>query len=139
MPQLLALRPDLPDELTALVHKAAARKASDRYDSALAMRLALEAAMQALPVGEADQEIFVARAEEHSPTLVWRRPHEVEESNEYRRYGRPLPPSVARTLKPARHRRDSLLPTATPVGFRARRHPIAARAVRAWRVQSVSF
>jgi serine/threonine protein kinase len=139
MPQLCALRPDLPEELAAVVHKAAARKADERYGSAREMRLALEAAMQALPVGEPGQEIFVARSEEHSPTLIWQRAPQVEESNEYRRYGRLLPASVARTLKPPRRRRDSILPTTTPVGFRARRRPIAAKAVGGWRVQSVSF
>lgn len=139
MPQLRALRPDLPDELAAVVHKAAARKADGRYGSALEMRRALEAAMQTLPVAEFGRELFVPRAEEQNPTLVWKRTAQADQSSGYRRYGRPLPASLARTLKPARGRRDSILPTSTPVGFVARRRPIVAKAVGGWRVQSLSF
>lgn len=139
MPQLSALRPDLPEELTAVVHKAAARKADARFGSAHEMRLALEAAMQTLPAQEQAWDILVPRAEEQSPTLVWKRVPRADESSEYRRYGRPLPASLARTLKPARRERESILPTTTPVGFRARPRAIAAKAVGGWRVQSLSF
>jgi serine/threonine protein kinase len=140
MPRLATLRPDLPEALAAVVHKAASRKAADRFTTAHEMRLALEAAMQELPAEDVQHELFIPRPEEQSPTLVWKRVTQADESSEYRRYGRPLPASLARTLKPARRReRESILPTATPVGFRARRRPIATKAVGGWRVQSLSF
>ncbi len=140
MPRLDALRPDLPAALVALVHKAAARKPNDRFESALEMRLALEQASRTLPEFEPGQSVFSSQTEEQSPTLVWRRSPLLEQSSEYRRYGRPLPASLARTLKPApRDGRESVLPGTTPIGFRARRPSLAAKSFAGWRVQSVSF
>ena len=138
MPRLDLLRPDLPAKLVDVVHKAAARRADDRFDSVLAMRRALIEASAELPACTAGQVLAASQPEEHSPTLVWRR-CEVAQSSASHPRGRPLPASLARTLKLVRH--DGaipLLPSTTPVGFRARPSP-AARAVGGWRVQSVSF
>jgi serine/threonine-protein kinase len=138
MPRLDLLRPDLPAKLVNVVHKAAARRADDRFDSVLAMRRALSEASAELPAGAAGQLLAASQPEEHSPTLVWKR-CEVAQSSASHLRGRPLPASLARTLRLVRH--DGaipLLPSTTPVGFRARPSP-AARAVGGWRVQSVSF
>lgn len=140
MPKLDTLRPGLPASLSALVHKAAARRAPNRFASAHEMRLALEAAMAELPAIEQGQPPFHAQPEEHSPTLVWKRSHALDETADQPRYGRPLPASLARTLHAANARDSSLLLPSVPVGFLARRPVVpAAKLNGGWRVESARF
>jgi eukaryotic-like serine/threonine-protein kinase len=143
MPKLEVLRPGLPASLVTVVHKAAARRAGDRFGTALEMRQALEAALRDVPAIEAGQPAIHPQLEEHSPTLVWKRTEEAEDSSEQRRYGRPLPASLARTLRAATRRdpTDSgLVLPSCPVGFIARRPAVAAAKVAGgWRVQPATF
>jgi len=142
MPKLDSLRPGLPAALTAVVHKAAARRAPDRFASALEMRAELEAALALLPAVELGAQPFLAQPEEHSPTLVWRRHDDalLESSGDRPRYGRPLPAALARTLRAANPRDSQAMQPSNPVGFRARRPVVpAAKMYGGWRVESATF
>jgi len=140
MPKLEVLRPGLPASLSQLVHTAAARRASNRFATVHDMRVALEAAIEELPTLEVGQPPFVAQPEEQHPTLVWRRNDALEDTGDRPRYSRPLPPSLARTLRAANPRDSSLLLPSCPVGFLARRPVVpAAKANVGWRVESATF
>jgi serine/threonine protein kinase len=140
MPKLETLRPGLPAALTAVVHKAAARRAADRFSTALEMRSELEAALSQLPAVDVDQDPFLAQPEEHSPTLIWRRNDALESTGDRPRYGRPLPASLARTLRAPKARESQFVLPSSPVGFRARRPVVpAAKVMGGWRVESASF
>lgn len=140
MPKLDTLRPGLPAALCAVVHKAAARRAPDRFSTAHEMRVELEKAMAELPAIEVGQQPFLAQPEEQSPTLVWRRSDALENTSDRPRYGRPLPASLARTLRAPNQRDSNLLLPSFPVGFRARRPVVpAAKMNGGWRVESATF
>jgi serine/threonine-protein kinase len=130
MPQLQSLRAGLPDSLLALVHKAACKAPSERFDSAAAMRRALEAVLPELPLREVESSPTLwERTDEASPTLIWQRPTDLAHSSAHRRGARPMPESWARTLRAVEHERraENDFRGATPIGFRTRRPSTSAK------------
>ncbi len=137
MPNLAALRPDLPAELVALVHKAAARRREDRFDSARELRTRLEQASALLPAeSDATPGVFMRVSSDQSPTLVWKGDRRTEPSSGRRLRVRPLPASLAQTLKRPSTSGKSPLGWALRAGFLTRRPSITPHANVGWQVQA---
>ncbi len=131
MPRLDVLRPGLPQALVQLVHRAASKRPDGRFASAHDMRVALEALLPEVAQIDVGMPLLAEHNEEQSPTLVWRRDPQVDESGAQRRGARPMPWALARTLRKSEPGLDSgSAPRAlTPIGFRVnRRAPLWAKA-----------
>lgn len=124
MPNLGELRPDLPPELVALVHKAASRNIDDRFESAREMRVLLERACALLPAQpEPTRELFASPSSDQLPTVRWK--YDRRQPSDGRRRARLLPMSLALTLKPARSGPRSSLVGWAKAGFLTRRAPVS--------------
>jgi serine/threonine protein kinase len=134
MPRLDALRPGLPAALVELVHRAANKRPDGRFASAHDMRVALEAVLPEVAQIDVGLPPLAEHNEEQSPTLVWRRDPQVDESGAQRRGARPMPWALARTLRKSEPSHLGSGPRAvTPIGFRvSRRAPLWPK-VSGWR------
>jgi hypothetical protein len=127
--------------LVELVRKATSKRPDGRHASATEMRLALEAVLPEMDNVDIGAPLLLEQNDEQSPTLVWRRDPLVAESGAQRRGARPMPWSLARTLRKAERNSDpgSGPRALTHMGFRAsRRVPVFAKAA-GWREESASL